>query len=452
MKYDINVGFSRVDITPPLGVSMGGYFMTRYAEGIIDPLELNCVAVEKDGYMALIATIDNCEPYGGFEIPACRKIAETLDIPENAVFLHFTHSHTSPKLDGFEKPKSDIDTKYANELIEMLGEGARLAVADMCPAKMGIGEGRAENIAFNRRYLMKDGTTRTNPGINNPMVEKSIGPVDERVNLIRFVRESGDSILLINFGNHPDTIGGSMISADWPGLTRRIFERAVPDAKCVVINGAEGDLNHINPFPKPHELEGMKIDFDDVPRGYAHTVHMANALSAAALCVYGKMRYIDVDSVTYKALQMKIPTNMPTQEELINARKIHELHAAGKDDELPYDGMMLTTVIYEAERMLKLENGPEFYEMTVFGLKLGSVAFIAIPGEPFAGIGIGIKQSDGYEMICPMCLTNGAFGYFPMKDSYDEGGYEARSSIFKAGVGELIIKECKKLLADLSRT
>ena len=28
----------------------------------------------------------------------------------------------------------------------------------------------------------------------------------------------------------------------------------------------------------------------------------------------------------------------------------------------------------------------------------------------------------------PCCLTNGAEGYYPMKEAYDEGGYEARSS------------------------
>ena len=33
--------------------------------------------------------------------------------------------------------------------------------------------------------------------------------------------------------------------------------------------------------------------------------------------------------------------------------------------------------------------------------------------------------------------------------AYDEGGYEARSSSFRAGVAELIIEEGKKLLNDL---
>ena len=36
-----------------------------------------------------------------------------------------------------------------------------------------------------------------------------------------------------------------------------------------------------------------------------------------------------------------------------------------------------------------------------------------------------------------------------MKEAYDEGGYEARSSNFKAGVAELIIEEGLKLLGEL---
>lgn len=35
----------------------------------------------------------------------------------------------------------------------------------------------------------------------------------------------------------------------------------------------------------------------------------------------------------------------------------------------------------------------------------------------------------------PLCIANGYEGYFPMREAYDEGGYEARSSIFKGGRG-----------------
>ena len=51
--------------------------------------------------------------------------------------------------------------------------------------------------------------------------------------------------------------------------------------------------------------------------------------------------------------------------------------------------------------------------------------------------------------MLPCCLTNGSEGYFPMKEAYDEGGYEARSSSFKAGVAEMIIREGTELLSAL---
>ena len=141
---------------------------------------------------------------------------------------------------------------------------------------------------------------------------------------------------------------------------------------------------------------------------------------------------------------------MPEPEEMEEARYIHEMHLAGRDEELPYKGMMLTTQVAAAQRKLNLEHGPEFFEMKLSGLSVGEVALVGIPGEPFNGIGVGLKESSEFALVMPACLTNGDHGYFPMKDSFDEGGYEAGSSIFKAGVAELIVEEGLKLLEDLN--
>ncbi|MBO5066981.1 MAG: hypothetical protein J6C62_01095 [Clostridia bacterium] len=83
------------------------------------------------------------------------------------------------------------------------------------------------------------------------------------------------------------------------------------------------------------------------------------------------------------------------------------------------------------------------------GIKIGKIAFLGISGEPFTGIGLEIKKAKEWQVVCHTCLTNGSRGYFPMKDSYDEGGYEARSSNYKAGVAEKIAKEAIKLLESL---
>ena len=95
---------------------------------------------------------------------------------------------------------------------------------------------------------MKDGSVRTNPGVDNPHILHPIGDVDERVNVLRFDRES-DSLVLVNFGNHPDVVGGCKISADWPGFLRNTVEKALDNTKCIFFNGAQGDVNHVNVHP-----------------------------------------------------------------------------------------------------------------------------------------------------------------------------------------------------------
>ena len=87
--------------------------------------------------------------------------------------------------------------------------------------------------------------------------------------------------------------------------------------------------------------------------------------------------------------------------------------------------------------------------MELTALDFGPVVMIALPGEPFTGIGRALKAVSKFAMTMPCCLTNGSEGYFPMQEAYDEGGYEARSSIFKAGVAEKIIASGLKLINDL---
>ena len=110
---------------------------------------------------------------------------------------------------------------------------------------------------------------------------------------------------------------------------------------------------------------------------------------------------------------------------------------------------MLTTVVAEAARMVRLENAPDTFPMLFSAIAIGDVALFGIPGEPFTGVGRGIKEAEGWRLVLPCCNTNAKEGYFPMIDSYQEGGYEARSSNFKAGVAEKIIAEGLNILASI---
>jgi len=443
----LQAGFARVNVTPMMGIGMGGYFIPRYVEGVLDELEINALALACGDVKAVLLTIDNESLNVDVAADFREHISEVTGVPMEAIYIHATHSHTTPII---LKDSTDVlEKEYYQIVYRKMADVAKMALEDLKPAQMGWGIGQAPNIAFVRRFRMKDGSVQTNPGVNNPNILEPIGDIDDRVSVLRFKREGAEDLVYVNFGDHPDTVGGCKVSADWPGFTRRTVEKVLDDTKCIVFNGAQGDINHVNVHPTGGYLNDMFNDFDDVARGYKHAEYMGRVITGGVLQAFDKVKYVDVDSLKCMQRTIKIASNMPRPEDMPEAHRINDLHNAGKDDEIPYEGMMLTTVVAEAGRMVALEHGPEFYDMSLSGIAIGDVALIGIPGEPFMGIGKGLKETDGWELVLPTCMTNGKQGYFPMKDAYEQGGYEARSSFFKEGVAETMIEEGKKLVADL---
>jgi len=447
MANNLRAGYARVNINPPLGVNIAGYFKIRIADGILDDLEACAVAVASGENTVILMTIDHCGLDKVFLNEWRAAISEKTGVPADAIFIHSTHTHQGPVL--LKNHSNPLTAEYEVFLSRRVVDLAVMALEDMKPAKMGIGVGEAKNVAFIRRYRMKDGTAKTNPGVNNPDIVAPIGETDERVSVLRFEREGGETIVLANFANHPDVVGGNKISADWPGMTRRIVEQAIDNTKCIVFNGAQGDVNHVNVHPKAGDFNDMFHDFDGCSRGYGHARHIARVVTGAVLSVYDKVEWLEVDSVRYMQRIVEIPSNKADPKDLPLAHKYNDLHNSGRDDLIPYEAMMLTTVVAEAARMVRLENAPDTFPMLFSAVAIGDVAFFGVPGEPFTGVGRGLKAAEGWRLVLPCCCVNGYEGYFPMRDSYEEGGYEARSSNFKAGAAERIIEEGIVILDNL---
>ena len=443
----LQAGFARVDVTPMLGIGLAGYYVPRQADGILDPLQINALALCCGEEKAVIMSIDHCGIVKEVLNPMRQHVCDMTGLPWEAVYIHSTHTHTGPFLNY--NPTEPLEIEYAQNVKRKFADAARLALADLKPAKMGYGIGDAPNIAFVRRFRMKDGSVRTNPGVDNPDIVAPIGDVDERVNVLRFDQENGKSLVLVNFGNHPDVVGGCKISADWPGFVRSTVETVLDNTQCIFFNGAQGDVNHVNVHPRGGYLNDMFMDFDDVARGYKHARYLGRVVTGGVLQAYDKVKYVDVDSIRFAQKLIEVPANLPDPAEMAEAHRINDLHNAGCDSELPYSGMMLTTVVARAVRMVRLEHGPDSFRMPLSAIAIGPVAMLGIPGEPFTGIGRALKEVKGWDLVLPTCNTNAKEGYFPMMECYEEGGYEAGSSNFKAGVAELIIQEGTALLNDL---
>ena len=448
-KNTLQAGFARVNMTPPMGVNIAGYYKIRLADGVLDELSLNALALKNGDKTYLFVTADHC----GIKMDLIKEfkaaITARTGLKEEQIFIHATHTHTGPQTLADRSKNTDLENTYIDLLTAKFADVAQFAIDDLKDAKFGYGIGSAKNVAFIRRYKMKDGSTKTNPGVNNPDIVAPIGSLNEDVNVLRFDREGAETIVLVNFANHPDVVGGNKISGDWPAMTRTFVEKSIDNTKCIFINGAQGDVNHVNVHPKKGDFNDMFNDFDGCSRGYGHARHIARVVTGAVMSVYDKVEYVDDVELNYSLNIVDIPANKGTKEELVLAHKYNDLHNAGKDDEIPFKAMMLTTVVAEAARMVRLENAPDFFKLPFTAFSIGKIAFFGIPGEPFTEIGNGVRKADGWDLIIPCCLTNGSEGYFPMKDSYDEGGYEARSSGFKAGTAEKIVEEGVKILGKL---
>ena len=307
---NLKAGFSRANINPPMGIPIRGYFKPRFAEAILDDLEVNALALQLGDVTTLLITVDHC----GLEqkiTDAFRNAAsEASGVPADNVFISATHTHTAPEV--LLETENELIKEYTTFVQRRIADVSKFAVSDLKDAKMGFGKGKAPNVAFVRRYRMKDGSVATNPGVNNPNIVHPIGDIDDSVNVLRFDREGADTIVFVNFGNHPDVVGGSKISADWPGLLRKDVEIILDGTKCIFFNGAQGDINHVNVHPKAGDFNNMFNDFDDVSRGYAHAEYVARVVLGGVLQAFDKVHYIDVDKLISKQEIINVPSFLPS--------------------------------------------------------------------------------------------------------------------------------------------
>ena len=444
----IQAGFARFDVTPPLGTHMAGYYRDRQANGMLDPLLATCVAFrDGEGSTALVYSIDNLYLMQSVADVARGTIAKMTGVAEEAIFLACTHIHTGPFMVTKNYPHNPT---YNNWFYLQLGSLGCAAIQDLAQAELLTAEGKAEGIAFIRRFRMKDGSIRTNPGSLNPDIKEPIGTPDETLRLVRIVREGKEEIDIVNFQVHPDVIGGEKWSADFPGFVRRTLEGALPGVKVMYINGCQGDTNHIDVSLDPKSPD-RKYFPSGKPDGYKRAQYMGQVIAGGVLQVWMKALPAEgPDRVRWCIRDLDTPANISDPSELPEAEHIVALHEAGRDSEIPETGMGVTTLVAEAYRKIRMSKREDpMLHLHMSAVTVGGVAFAGFPGEPFTDIGRGTRSASPFGTTITCCLVNGGEGYLPMYSAFAEGGYEARSSQFTPGVAEQLIAGQAKILKEL---
>lgn len=445
----MKTGFSRICITPPLGVAISGYYEPRFTKGVLDDLYASAVSFDNGERRTVLITIDILYLSSEQCNHARRLVSERTGIDETAVFINCSHTHTAPLIGVKPFANQKGDPEYDRLFFDSIARVAEESLRDMRESEFSVAHDNVERVAFIRRFRMKNGKVQTNPGVDNNEIDCPLGIPNETVKMLRIEREDGQNYVFVNFGMHADTIGGEYISGDWPAVVRDTVERVLDNTKCLFLLGPEGDINHINTFPTPGERRGLDYStFDGVPRGYGYTKHIGRKIAGAVIGMFDVAEPVSSEKISFGNLIITIPSNQDN-DSLPKAREIVDLYKAGRAHELPYENMELTTVVAEANRIVGLENGPEKFGFTLSALKLGEFLIAGLPGECFVEIGRRIEACYDKNNIMVCCLTNGGDSYFPTSRAYDEGGYEARTSRLKKGGDDIIVTGMAELFADL---
>lgn len=389
------VGLAAIDITPPLGLWMGGYAARKEpARGIAQPLHAKAMAVaDTAGRRAVIVTIDVL----GLTEPAVEHIAGAAraryGLPRERLLLCSSHTHSGPIVRdqlavAYDlKPSQWEDVRASTrrmegQIVDVIGR----ALGSMRPARLRWAQGRA-GFAANRR-------TAINPN----------GPVDHTVPVLAVERRDG-SLAGVAFGYacHNTTLPPAFVSyhGDYAGVAKAELERRHPGAVALFMQGCGADAN---PAPR-----GTLELAEQHGRELADAVDQALAGGSE---VTGQLR---TAFTTVSLAYAPAPDAEGWRRKLADANVYVQRHAQMMLDVIARDGHTVTA-----------EPAP------LHVLRLGPLSLVALSGEVVVDYALAIKKKYGEGTWVAAC-TDSVFGYVPSARVLREGGYEGGDAMLYFG-------------------
>jgi hypothetical protein len=301
--------------------------------------------------------------------------------------------------------------------------------------ELKAGKGEEARLAFNRRFHMKDGSVRFNPGRQNPDAIRPAGPIDPEVSVLLFADAAGGMPLvsLTNFAMHLDTVGGTEYSADYPYyVERKLREKLGGDFVSIFGTGTCGDINHID------------VRLKDQLKGHAEAERLGAILGETILTTLPKLVEQKQPSLAVRQQTIEVPAQQFTPEQVAQAK---ERLAKIGGRELSFLEQVEANKIVDVVQRYSKGTVP----IEVVAMRLSpDVAIVALPGEVFVELGLAIKQASPFKNTLVIELSNDVPAYVPTKKAFAEGSYEIVNSRIAAGGGEALADLAIRLLKDLA--
>ncbi|WP_162415806.1 hypothetical protein [Cyclobacterium roseum] len=450
----VKAAFAEGDISPEIGMEQPGNYGKQYHQSFHDPCKVRIAAFQSGSNKALIISMDALAVYQPWVDEIKHHIQEKAKIKDGDILIAASHSHSSGPTAmvqpgqydhapafirelAYEK-SSCADPAYLEVVKEVTLSTALHALDKLTEVNIGMGSGVAEKVAFNRRFLMKNGRTYTHPGQLNPDILQVAGPIDPEVGVIGTWDSEGKLIgCLVNYACHTTTNPGG-ISANWVYYMEQTIRGAFgQDCVVVFLQGASGDVTQVN---------NRNPDIHPSGEDWARLVGASvGAEAVKTLLQIPKSNRMKIRShATILSLKRRMPTEAVVREAMKMVKKTPE--QVGR-----------TAWIFAKETVLLDSWGRQnpVHKLPLQAIQIGPAVLTANPAEFFCELGLELKSKSVFPFTFPVTMANDCVGYVPTTKAFepDGGGYETRLTSYsnlEVNAGTKIVASSLELIRQLN--
>lgn len=393
-------GVARADITPAPGVELWGYSnRSGPATGTLDPLYARVLVLDDGRQAVAVVTLDLGRSFGQPQLNFVRERVRQMHRVNEVIFIA-SHTHSGPVIDEDYEEVPEWEQRALDKIVQAIGT----ARGRMTEARLGVGYGQAI-LGHNRRYIQSDGHVKM---LWRNSTGQPAGIIDPSVGVIRVDDKQGNPLaILVNYACHPVVFGPDNLrySADYPGAMARLVEASWNDRPvCFFLQGAPGDINPL--LDKTPLAANADAEMRQVGEKLGHEV---------------------------ARVSRSIQTETPVTPELADLSE--ELHFKNRwSQESLRSAIMSAYGPNPAKRYFRYLNDPIAAPVSTLVINR-QIALVGLPGEPFVGFQLLLKQRSPLAATFLCGYTNGYLGYFPTMRDAVAGGYGANTIVTRVEVG-----------------
>ena len=253
LAADLRIATFMADVTPPLGTPLC-FGLVKPGIVMVDPLTARGLVITGSGRPIVLVAVDwlgiSNESHDHWRQALAAAAGTTMD----RVTVHVLHQHDAP---GHDDTASRLlrEQGLTDALIQddaFNAEAVKRTAAALQTARprrvthVGVGRGKVEQVASNRRILGEDGKVKFTRMSSSRIAEAVAAPegvVDPWVQSMSFWDDDRPVAAITYYATHPQShYGKGGISWDFVGGARFLRERAVPGVAHIHFNGAAGNV------------------------------------------------------------------------------------------------------------------------------------------------------------------------------------------------------------------